>query len=480
MARVLLTPNALLELCSAAPTVTKQRLAKESALDIRMSAIANAIARVSIATTQTTALSHRWNTALDQLVAEVQRDSAQAPLPVDDAVIRVWETIRHHVFGATGETATFDPLGQDMRLVIATAIVHRLHWIEPAEAYHNGLRVMGLQVESLWSSIATVSSPYTARIPEGQPKDAGAPFRILALSGGGYRGLFTARVLELLEAHLKKDGGGGLAEHFHFVAGTSIGALLACGLVAGVSAATLRACVQDRGKAVFPKRVLRLARQLLGELYGDNPLRAAIAAALGLRAKESLDTLEKPLLVPAVSWTSGSAVLYRSRGLAGAQASRVSLQDVCLASSAAPTYFPPHQLNGDRLIDGGLVANAPDFLALTDALVLLRKPITDVHLLSIGTASLGAGGMSGDVPRSGLGWMAGGRIVSLAISAQERCAAEACRRILQERFVRIDQRAGGNCKELSDMDIVDASMTDTLIALADHAFRVGMEEGLRL
>jgi patatin-like phospholipase/acyl hydrolase len=39
---------------------------------------------------------------------------------------------------------------------------------------------------------------------------------------------------------------------------------------------------------------------------------------------------------------------------------------VALATSAAPTYFPPHVAEGRTFVDGGLVANAPDLVLLTE------------------------------------------------------------------------------------------------------------------
>jgi len=132
------------------------------------------------------------------------------------------------------------------------------------------------------------------------------------------------------------------------------------------------------------------------------------------------------------------------------------------------------------LVDGGLVANAPDLLAVGEALATSGLPMAALRVVSIGTASLGAGGMAGDVPDSGLGWMRKAQIVSLTIAAQERCAADLCQRLLGARYVRIDQKAGGMVAGLKDMDIADASMTDTLLALADHSFNLAVAGGLQL
>lgn len=75
------------------------------------------------------------------------------------------------------------------------------------------------------------------------------PFQILCLSGGGYRGLYTATLLEELE----KEAQNPLAEVFDLIAGTSIGGILAIGLAAGVPAATLRKAFEDHGGEIFPR-----------------------------------------------------------------------------------------------------------------------------------------------------------------------------------------------------------------------------------
>ena len=62
------------------------------------------------------------------------------------------------------------------------------------------------------------------------PADAPARdgFRILALSGGGYLGLYTATVLAALE----ERSGVPLGQRFDLIAGTSVGGILAVGVVA--------------------------------------------------------------------------------------------------------------------------------------------------------------------------------------------------------------------------------------------------------
>src|SRR5690349_17347370 len=74
------------------------------------------------------------------------------------------------------------------------------------------------------------------RVPQDWPRDR--DFRILAIDGGGIRGLFSAGVLAELEAMVGPVNS--VAEYFDLVAGTSTGGIVALGLGAGKSAREIR------------------------------------------------------------------------------------------------------------------------------------------------------------------------------------------------------------------------------------------------
>lgn len=309
-----------------------------------------------------------------------------------------------------------------------------------------------------------------AGVPDGKPKsDAKGSRRLLCLSGGGYRGLLTAIVLEHIEAQLQLKGTQRLRDHFDLVAGTSIGGLLACGIAAGIAARRLRETLEEGGGTVFPERSWATARQMMGPLYSGATLAAVVRKTLGDAANKTLSQIDTPLLVPAVSWISGEVVNFESKGLAGPRASATTLLDVCLATSAAPTYFPAHALVDDVLVDGGLVANAPDLCALLAAQARWRLPLAGYEVVSIGTAGSPAGGVAGNVPQSGARWVRGAQIVKLVLAAQERLAVTQCERLLQSGFFRIDQQPSQGHLQLQAMDHVDASTTATLRKLANDA-----------
>jgi hypothetical protein len=64
---------------------------------------------------------------------------------------------------------------------------------------------------------------------------------------------------------------------------------------------------------------------------------------------------------------------------------RVPMVDVAMATTAAPTYFPATRVHNHRLIDGGVWANNPSVIAITEATSMLHVPLTSMRLLNVGT-----------------------------------------------------------------------------------------------
>jgi patatin-like phospholipase/acyl hydrolase len=60
-------------------------------------------------------------------------------------------------------------------------------------------------------------------------------FRILALDGGGIKGVFTAAVLSALE----DESGQRIVDHFDLIAGTSTGGIIAIGIALELSGKAL-------------------------------------------------------------------------------------------------------------------------------------------------------------------------------------------------------------------------------------------------
>ena len=83
------------------------------------------------------------------------------------------------------------------------------------------------------------------------------PKKLLALDGGGIRGVLTLEILAAIEDLLRHELGAGddfvLADYFDYIAGTSTGAIEAAGLACGMRVKELQDLYTTRGADMFDK-----------------------------------------------------------------------------------------------------------------------------------------------------------------------------------------------------------------------------------
>ena len=299
---------------------------------------------------------------------------------------------------------------------------------------------------------------------------------VLCLSGGGYRGLYTALVLEKLEQLAAKP----LREVFDVIAGTSVGGVIAAGIALGIPVCRIRTAIEAHGPAVFDLRIgwgqwrLPIRNRLRAACrarYPQRPLREVIETILGTKAGCLLSDIGKPLVICAVEVNQSLPRILLSRGLAGKGMGEMTLRDALLATTAAPTYFPPHRIRGRVFVDGGLVANAPDLVAVTETVRRLGCKLDNVRALSIGTA-----GGPHVTPRSTwspglLEWVVRQGLVQLTLSTQEQLAVEQCGVLLGDRYLRIDHSPSQSDRRHLRLDVADAKSTKTLRIAAEATIR---------
>ena len=259
--------------------------------------------------------------------------------------------------------------------------------------------------------------------------------RVLALDGGGVRGIMSATILAAFEERSGKP----THELFDLIAGTSTGGILALGLTSpdpnssepryrsardlvdlylkhaqeifpsagpvwkhGVDIAVARATLglSSIGKKVATKRGWRgspEARQRErirsavfspwrgNTRYSTEGIGNVLENYFGERKMSDLAT---PVLITAFDLRTAEPEIFRREP--EHRLKDFYVHEVAQATSAAPTFLPPVQLTTDhgaewQLADGGLCANNPAVLALTDALA--SKPDEPVTLVSIGTGT---------------------------------------------------------------------------------------------
>ncbi|MCK6501131.1 MAG: patatin-like phospholipase family protein, partial [Nitrospira sp.] len=127
----------------------------------------------------------------------------------------------------------------------------------------------------------------------------GTPKRILALDGGGLRGILSLGVLQRLEDILRERHRAGdefrLCHYFDLIAGTSTGAIIAATLALGWSVEDLRAKYMELGERVFEKSWLR--QGLVRAKYDEVRLIAELKKIYGAKTTLGDPALQTGLLV---------------------------------------------------------------------------------------------------------------------------------------------------------------------------------------
>ena len=279
-----------------------------------------------------------------------------------------------------------------------------------------------------------------ANPPLSHPADR--PLRVLSLAGGGFLGLYTAVVLEALEAR----AGMPLARRFDLLAGTSIGGVLALALAFEIPMSRLVRLFREHGPAVFSSRalpsgtvsrLLDLSRSVLGPKYSGEALRAALQAEIGDR--HLADALH-PVVIPAVDVERCQTKVFKTPHSPASQGDgALNAVDVALAACAAPVYFPAVRIGQRLYADGGLFAVAPDQVALHELEHFMSIEAGRVSMLSIGTATAHYQPAEGVHDDSGaVGWLADGRLVLTLLSVQQQHVQAMLEDRLGNRYLRLD------------------------------------------
>jgi patatin-like phospholipase/acyl hydrolase len=204
---------------------------------------------------------------------------------------------------------------------------------------------------------------------------APGPKKILALDGGGIRGMMTVEVLagieKILRASLKNDKLV-LADWFDFIAGTSTGAIIATCLSLGMSTDEIRKFYLASGTEMFDKAFL-LKR--FRYKYEDEKLAGKLKEVFG--AKTTLGSAKLRTLLMMVMRNVSTDSPWPLSNNPYAKYNQKDREDCNLnlplwqlvrASTAAPVYFPPEVINTGKhefiFEDGGITTyNNPSFQA---------------------------------------------------------------------------------------------------------------------
>jgi hypothetical protein len=209
------------------------------------------------------------------------------------------------------------------------------------------------------------------------------PKKILALDGGGIRGILTVEILAEIEALLRAKSGGKedfvLADYFDFFAGTSTGAIVAACLSWGMTVDRVRRFYLENGAEMFDRS--SLLDRYYRHKFSSEKLTARLKLEFGEDTSLGSDKLRTLLMMVLRNASTDSpwpisnnpGAKYNDKTRADCNL-HLPLWQLVRASTAAPTYFPPEIVKvGGRefiFVDGGVTMyNNPSFQAFLMATV---------------------------------------------------------------------------------------------------------------
>lgn len=278
--------------------------------------------------------------------------------------------------------------------------------------------------------------------------------KILCLDGGGIKGLFAATILSEIETLT----GNPIYQYFDLVSGTSTGAIIAAGIALGIPASQICNLYIDYAAKIFPqdKKLFRHLRQIYSSKYTGKALHTTLHEIF---QDSTVGDCKTRLLIPSYNLSTGKVKVFKTSHANDLKCDyKLKMVDVLLATTAAPTYLPPHQTQTGTYIDGGVGANNPSLLALTEAVSSrCQWPLEQVYLLSLGCTQSVSGATTG---REKMGALDVRKIISTFVNAESQYSHNIAQILLSsDKYLRI------NPVDFANQGALDKSTPATLTYL---------------
>lgn len=205
----------------------------------------------------------------------------------------------------------------------------------------------------------------------------GKTFNILSIDGGGLRGIYPAAILLKIQEELEIN----IFEEFDLIVGTSTGAIVGAGLAIGIPPQTVVDLYIKEGEFIFKKNRLG---GIITPKYNNDHLKQILDDVF---QDKTFNDVKTGLMVTATNVSDGMPWVFKS--LYHERLTRdqgVKLADAVLSSCCVPIYFDPYKVDNELLADGGLWANNPALVALSETLghnIDMKK--YKIRMLSLGS-----------------------------------------------------------------------------------------------
>lgn len=208
--------------------------------------------------------------------------------------------------------------------------------------------------------------------------------RILAIDGGGIRGIIPLCFLIELEKQLKVRS----RDFFSLMAGTSTGSIISGALGMGLTAEETLQIYIDLNDRVFQFNPLEWICRLGSFRYRMQPMVDLIKEKIG---DPKMNDVPIDILLTAVRVSDGKPFYFvKDNAVNGKPFGKLKLADCIAASSAAPTFFEPWNVPGVGVcVDGGVgIAGNPAYMACVESQERMpegKYPPAQTTVVSLGT-----------------------------------------------------------------------------------------------
>ncbi|XP_006354911.1 patatin-like protein 2 [Solanum tuberosum] len=220
-----------------------------------------------------------------------------------------------------------------------------------------------------------------------QPPTYGDLITVLSIDGGGIRGIIPATILSFLESQLQElDGSDArLADYFDVMAGTSTGGLVTAMLTAPdennrplYAAKDITPFYLENCPKIFPQKsglftpIRNIVQTLIGSKCDGKYLHEVVKEKL---KDTRLSNTITNVVIPTFDIKKLQPTIFSTYETKRAACYDAKLSDICIGTSAAPTYLPAHYFKVEdgkdnvrehHLIDGGVAANNPGLIAISE------------------------------------------------------------------------------------------------------------------
>ncbi|RIB25843.1 acyl transferase/acyl hydrolase/lysophospholipase [Gigaspora rosea] len=228
--------------------------------------------------------------------------------------------------------------------------------------------------------------------------DESPSYKILSIDGGGIRGILPALWLSEIEYRTHRP----ISHLFNMIAGTSTGGGIATGLSAPKFkpiSETTDEHTEDHIEYEYSNLVPIFSASELFNIYKNesNKFISKSAPWLNVFSNARKTMVEKyfgktrlshsltELVIPATN-DNCSHLFTRNDACKNSMNNEVNntFVDILMATTATPTFYPPHKISDKTFIDGGIYFNNPASAAYDEA-IRYNVPKEKISVISLGT-----------------------------------------------------------------------------------------------